>query len=126
MDEVLKKTNIDKDDNPNRNVFDQASFDLAQDLLADVIQKSKEEMSKKCITYNNDIDPKIYQEIENLDNLRQKRKDYQLSLFENDRKKNEKERQIDSLFDNYIDWVKDTLEIEDNPYLKVIAVITGA
>ncbi len=126
MDEVLKKTNIDKDDNPNRNVFDQASFDLAQDLLVDVIQKSKEEMSKKCITYNNDIDPKIYQEIENLDNLRQKRKDYQLSLFENDRKKNEKERQIDSLFDNYIDWVKDTLEIEDNPYLKVIAVITGA
>ncbi len=125
MDEVIKKTNIDKDDNPNINVFDQASLDLAQDLLAEVIQKSKEEMSKKCIAYNKDIDPKIYQEIENLDNLRQKRKDYQLSLFENDRKRNEKERQIDALFNDYIDWVKDTLEIEDNPYLKVIAVITG-
>ena len=60
-----------------------------------------------------------------MDNLRQKRKDYQLSLFENDRKRNEKERQIDALFNDYIDWVKDTLEIEDNPYLKVIAVITG-
>lgn len=125
MDEVIKKTNIDKDDNPNIDVFDQASLDLAQDLLAEVIQKSKEEMSRKCIVYNKDIDPKIYQEIENLDNLRQKRKDYQLSLFENDRKRNEKERQIDALFNDYIDWVKDTLEIEDNPYLKVIAVITG-
>ena len=33
---------------------------------------------------------------------------------------------IDRLFDEFIDWVQDTMTTEDNPYIKVVAVLRGA
>lgn len=126
MDEVIRLTGIDKNENPNQNRFNKDIIDFAQGLLLQVIQKAKEEMSKKCEEYNKDINPKIDEQIDNLATLRQKHKNYQLSLFESDRKKDEEERKIDKKFDDYVNWVHDTLEIEDNPYLKVIGVVTGA
>ena len=29
------------------------------------------------------------------------------------------------IFNDFFDWEKDTLEIEDNPYIRIIAVLTG-
>ena len=42
-----------------------------------------------------------------------------------ERKKSEKEREIEAIFTNFMDWEKDTLEIEKNPYIRIIAVVTG-
>ena len=47
----------------------------------------------------------------------------QLSLFES--VKSRRERETEELFNRLSDWVKDTLEIEDKPYLRVIAVLKG-
>jgi hypothetical protein len=32
---------------------------------------------------------------------------------------------VERVFDDFANWVRDTLEIEDNPYLRVIALLTG-
>ena len=65
------------------------------------------------------------EELDKLAELEGKHKDYQLSLFENERRKNEEERKIDELFNSFTEWVTDTLEIKDNPYIRVIAVAMG-
>ena len=52
-------------------------------------------------------------------------KDYQLSLFESERKKSEQERMVDELFEKFINWVTDTLTIQNNPYIRIVAVLKG-
>ena len=50
---------------------------------------------------------------------------YQLSLFESERKKSEQERMVDELFDKFTTWVTDTMSIQNNPYIRIMAVIKG-
>ena len=38
----------------------------------------------------------------------------------------EKERGVDELFEEFTNWVTDTLTIQDNPYIRVITVFSGA
>ena len=65
------------------------------------------------------------EEIDKLADLQEKHKDYQLSLFENERKRSEAERKVDDLFDRFVNWVNDTLTIQDNPYIRIISVVMG-
>ena len=69
--------------------------------------------------------PLIDEEIDKLATLEEKHRDYQLSLFENERKRSEQERKVDELFDKFTAWVTDTLSIQENPYIRIIAVIKG-
>ena len=87
-------------------------------------------MSDKCTEYKKKTDPYIYEEMERLEALERRHKDAQLSLFDlgiagMERKKSEKEREIEAIFSNFMDWEKDTLEIEENTYIRIIAVVTG-
>ena len=49
-----------------------------------------------------------------------------MTFAENERKLEEKNRSVDELFDEFTDWVTETLTIQDNPYIRVISVFTGA
>ncbi len=40
-------------------------------------------------------------------------------------KKRKGVREVDRIFDEFTEWVTDTLEIEDNPYLRIIAAVVG-
>ena len=60
--------------------------------------------------------------------MKERHKEAQLSIFEalgQQRKKSEKEREIDEMFNAFYDWERDSLEIEDKPYIQIIAVMTG-
>ena len=70
-------------------------------------------------------DPLIDAEIEKLAELKEKHKDYQLSLFADERRKSEAERRVDELFDNFTKWVKETLDIRKDPYIRIISVLVG-
>ena len=48
-----------------------------------------------------------------------------MSLFESERKRSEQERMVDELFNRFTNWVTDTLEIQDNPYIRIVAVLEG-
>lgn len=49
----------------------------------------------------------------------------QLSIFGKSKRKDAETRHIDTIFDEFEAWVKDSVEIEDVPYLRVIAAFTG-
>ncbi|WP_443661268.1 DEAD/DEAH box helicase [Eshraghiella crossota] len=129
MSEVLQKTHLNVKVPNTQNVTEE-QIERGQKLLGDVVNRAKKIMADKCAEYKEKTDPYIYEEMERLEQLEQRHKAAQLSFFDlgipgMERKKSEKEREIEAIFTNFMDWEKDTLEIEENPYIRIIAVVTG-
>ena len=119
MNEVLQKTHLNVKVPNTQNVTEE-QIARGQKLLGDVVNRAKKIMADKCAEYKEKTDPYIYEEMERLEQLEQRHKAAQLSFFDlgipgMERKKSEKEREIEAIFTNFMDWEKDTLEIEENP-----------
>lgn len=125
MEQVIAKTDFGRKDVPNRNNIPVEGKDKAEALLQFAVEEAKKVLDRHCANYRQKIEPLIVEEIDKLIELEDKHKDYQLSLFESERKKSEQERKVEEIFARFTDWVKDTLEIEDNPYLRIVAVLMG-
>jgi len=125
MNEVLSLTKLGSGQLPNRNIITPHMEEEATGLLPSVVEKAKEIMQRHCNDYKSRINPLIDEEIDKLDELQEKHLFYQLSLFEDERRKTEQERKVERIFNNFVDWVKDTLEIENNPYIRVIVSMMG-
>ena len=125
MNEVLKRTNFRNVNIPNSNALTEESVSKAAGLLPDVVEHAKEHMQMFYKQYSDRINPLLDEELDKLASLEEKHKDYQLSLFESERKKSEQERMVDELFDRFISWVTDTLSIQNNPYIRIVTVLTG-
>ena len=66
------------------------------------------------------------EEVEKLIALQEKHHEYyRMTFSEQGRKLEEKSRGVDKLFEEFISWVTETLTIQDNPYIRIIAVLTG-
>ena len=125
MREVLTMTGLAATNNPNTGNVSEEDTASAGKLLKNVVAHAKDYLHGFYNDYKKRMDPLIDEEVEKLGALETKHKDYQLSLFESERKKSEAERRVDELFDRFVSWVTDTLEIQDNPYIRVIAVAMG-
>lgn len=125
MEQVIEKTRFGRMDTPNRNNLSEENRKEATALLESVVEQAKNTLSRYCADYQKSIDPQINDELDKLSALESRHKDYQLSLFESDRKKSEQERKVEEIFTTFTEWVKDTLEIENNPYLRIVAVLMG-
>ena len=93
-----------------------------------MVANSGKIMEGKYQEYKDRTDPYIYSELERLETLKEKHKDAQLSIFDilgQQRKKSEKEREIEEMFSAFYDWERDSIEIKNNPYIQIIAVVTG-
>jgi superfamily II DNA or RNA helicase len=125
MNEVLTMTKFGSGELPNRNIITEEMQQEVTVLLPQAVEKAKSIMQYHYEVYKGRIDPFVYEELEKLANLQQKHTVYQMSLFEGERKKSEQERKVEDLFSNYIEWVTETLEIENNPYVRIIAAMMG-
>lgn len=126
MNEVIQRTGLGRENIPNTGCITAIAVDEATALLPDVVEHAKEYLGGFFSEYQASMNPLIDEEIDKLATLEEKHKDYQLSLFENERKRSEQERKVDKLFDKFTTWVTDTLTIQDNPYIRIIAVMKGA
>ena len=125
MNDVLKRTNFRNINIPNSNALTEESVHEATNLLPDVVEHAKEHMRLFFRQYSDRINPLLNEELDKLAELEDKHKDYQLSLFESERKKSEQERMVDELFEKFTNWVTDTLTIQDNPYIRIVTVLKG-
>ncbi len=122
---VVNKTKINSELLANeQNVTDEMISALSGQL-EDVVAKAKEKLAESYRKYKEATDPLIDAEVDKLAELEEKHRDYQLSLFTDERRKSEAERRVDELFDNFTKWVKETLDIRNNPYIRIITVLTG-
>lgn len=128
LPEVIGRTHLAADKLPNHKAATAEALAFGESLLSDVVEKTNAIMEGKYQEYRNRTDPYIYSELERLDALKEKHKDAQLSVFDmlgQQRRKSEREREIDELFQSFYDWERDSIEIKNNPYIQIIAVVTG-
>ena len=125
MNEMLTHSGFRNTKIPNSNSLTEEEICEAQDLLPDVVEQAKKYLNGYYESYQNRINPLLDEEIDKLAELEARHKDYQLSLFESERKKSEQERMVDELFNKFTTWVTDTMSIQNNPYIRIIAVMKG-
>ena len=126
MNEMIQKTGIRQDELPNTNSISEEDINTSSSLLPKAINESSKILNGYFEEYNKQMRPMIDKELDKLDDLKKRHMDYQMSLFADDEAfKTKEQRRIDELFDNFTKWVTDTLEIQNNPYIRVIAVLKG-
>ncbi|MCK9338287.1 MAG: hypothetical protein M0P43_10685, partial [Arcobacteraceae bacterium] len=90
------------------------------------IEESIKYIQNQRDEYVDKIDTEILEKLEELDKLKQ-RHIGQLEIdFNQESKKLEKQREIDKIFKDYHNWIKDSMEIENEPFIQVIAVLKGS
>ena len=127
LEEVMQKTGFGKE--PLSNPSTQADLSPLKSLLPLVVDKAKEIISQDRQKWKDIYDPKLNEEIEKLDELRDKHNaQLELEFAEGEigtAKRSEKEREtrrIGEIFKEYRNWIKEVMTTEDNPYLRVVAV----
>lgn len=126
MNEMIQKTGIRQDELPNTNSITEEDITTSSTLLPKAIDESSKILNGYFEEYNKQMRPMIDKELDKLDDLKQRHVDYQMSLFADEEEfKTKEQRRIDELFNNFTKWVTDTLEIQNNPYIRVIAVLKG-
>lgn len=126
MNEVVQKAGLSNRKIPNTNCIGEAEIANASGLLADVVAHAKQHLDEHYEKYQVEMAPMLDEEVDKLISLQEKHHEYyQLTLFEQERKLQEQERRVDELFDQFMDWVKETLTIQNNPYIRIVSVLMG-
>ncbi|MDR2561585.1 MAG: DEAD/DEAH box helicase [Holophagales bacterium] len=126
MAELLHKTKISRGDLPNQNLAKEATIKAAANLLPTAVADAKRAMDRHYKNYNDQMAPMINAEIDKLLELEKRHKSAQVPMLHDPDLKSKTEREIEKKFNEYVDWVKDTLQIDNNPYIRVVAVMLGA
>ena len=126
MEELLQKTGITGLTLPNTNCIGTEELLAASSLLNKVIDEAKKYLDGCYSEYTKKMDPLLSEELDKLIELQTKHKEYyQWKLFEQKRKIEAEERRVDELFNHFSEWVTETLTIQNNPYIRVVAVLMG-
>ena len=126
MNEVVHRTGISGTNIPNTNCIGEAEVSAASSLLENVVSEAKEYLDTYYKKYEQTMNPLLDEEVDKLIELQNKHKEYyQITLFDDQRKLEEKERSVGELFDCFTNWVTETLTIQNNPYIRVVTVLMG-
>lgn len=121
--EVLKTTNLNSKKFPNSAI----DFDITdiKNSLALVIEKAKEHIVAIRDKYDDSMAEKILKKLDDLDLLKQRHLG-QLELdLGQDSKRLEKQKEIEKIFKDYHNWIKDSMEIEKEPFIQIVSVLKG-
>ncbi|MCD6534208.1 MAG: ATP-dependent helicase, partial [Deltaproteobacteria bacterium] len=124
---LLNRTGLGKTRFPSKET--QIDLDFLRSLLPEAVRQAKTYMSEQRQTFEKEINIKLEEQLTALERLRGKQYK-QLDLFYMEKKqlnkKEQEKREIERKFDEFIDWVEDTMTTEDKPFIQVIAVLMGA
>lgn len=124
LEQAIKLTGIDDNRIPNRLLATDEDAKAARCLCSAAIEVAQDHMSISYSRYKDTIGPHIDDELTRLDALKTRHKEVQLAI-PGLKAQSRKEREIDDLFDHYVNWVSETLEIEDNPNIRIQAAFMG-
>jgi hypothetical protein len=125
MRELLSKTGFGKKDTPNKmKIKDIADYNTVPPLK-DIIDKAKKIMLQRSKKYKERIDPLIFNEHEKLGDLQKNRNAVIERTYHDSLAKEIKMQETYKLFETFVDFVTETLDIENEPYLKVVTCIRG-
>lgn len=98
-----------------------------QNQLSDVIRQAKQYLNGFYRDYKERSDSQINEELDKLSHLKEAHKQYRMMQNVNRGKRKQEEgiREVEHIFNEFVDWVEDSMTIENHPYIRVIAVFTG-
>jgi uncharacterized protein YcbK (DUF882 family) len=107
---------------------------VQQQLLIKAIDKAKQHFDQVRNAHEKALNSKLQQQVDELEKLRTKRIQQMSLQLEGaggiaqiiEDKKHKEQQRIENLFDDYIQWIEDTMTTEKDPYIQVISVFTGA
>jgi len=131
FDTFLERTALGRRPLPNRG----AAVDVAalQALLPEAVAAAHHWIRHRRTEFEAHINAKLNEQLAALERLKEKQYT-QLDLrFQQsrqlpgviERRKEEERRRIERLFDDYLEWVEETMTTEEHPYLQVIAAVQG-
>ena len=131
FDQVLARTGLDRDGIANRGL--PADTDALRRLLPDAVARARARVVERRRAFESRINEKLNDELEALERLKSRQlRQLELQLERSDqadtfkRARQERgQREIDTIFDEYLEWVQDTMTTEPQPYIKVVCVMTG-
>ncbi|MEE4359124.1 MAG: DEAD/DEAH box helicase [Desulfococcaceae bacterium] len=123
---ILAETGLGKSGFPNREIS--IDMESVRSLLPAAIKQARLHISSQRKIFEEKINKKLNENLNALDSLREKHHRL-LELFYESKKqqalKNQQKREIDRRFDEFIQWVEETMTTEDNPFIQIIAVLRG-
>ena len=130
LSECLAQTELDRRKYPNQNKpFDN---EYLKKMLPAAIAKGEEYMHACRQAFEAAINVKLNEQVKELDRLKQKQyRQLELDFAEAAPKsrtldkKQQKQREIDRVFEDYWSWIENSLLTEDVPYIRVVAVLKG-
>ena len=131
FDEMLARTGFGRDGVANRSL--QADTDALRSLLPDAVARARAWVVERRRAFENRINDKLNDELEALEKLKTRQlRQLELQLDRSDqaeafkRARHERgRRDIDTIFDEYLEWVQDTMTTEPQPWIKVVCVMTA-
>lgn len=125
--DLLEKTKLGNKVIPNENILTEADLNIAQQRMNEAIEKVKEILSDNYKKYDDKMTEEVISYSDKIEDLKKKHLEYnQLSIFGDEqlsRTKQLKKNKIDEVFDSYWQWYEDSIRAENQPFIKVIAVL---
>ncbi len=114
--EFLGKTRLDQQRWPNAGLV--PNYIPLNQLRSDAVDQARLLMSRERQEFESRMRPRLDAELANLKDLHTRRS--QLVKSEEER------RAVNRIFDDYKTWINETMTTQDEPYLRIVAVCTGA
>ena len=131
FDEVLARTGLGRGGVANRGL--RTDTDALWSLLPDAVARGRDWVVERRRAFENRINERLNDELQALEELKARRlRQLELQLERSDQsetfKRSREERgrrDIDTIFDEYLTWIEDTMTTEPQPYIKVVCVMRG-
>ena len=105
---------------------------LAQ-LMPAVVEEARRHIVARRNEFKSEINAKLDEELKALDELRARRfaqlelklEQSEQSVAQRSHREERARRDIDEVFDDYLEWIQDTMATEEKPWLKIICAMVG-
>ena len=129
--ELLDRTGLGRKEIANRGR--RADIDALQRLLPDAVAKAREWVVARRRDFEERVNEKLNRELRALEKLRTRQfRQLELQLERSDQSETFKRareergrRDIETIFDEYFEWVEETMTTEPQPWIKVVCVMTA-
>ena len=128
---LLDRTDLKKREVPNRGT--DMDLDALSGLLPDAVERAKQWLDGRRQEFEDRMNERLDRELAALEELKERRIEQLVLKLERSQRteafkghqQSTGEREIKQIFDDYLEWVEDTMTLEHQPYIKVVCVMTG-
>ena len=129
--DLLDRTGLHRDEIPNRDL--PVDEDQLRACLPDAVERARRWFTDRRNTFEDHINPRLTEELDALEELKKRQHARIEAMLTESRQPDklkqrraaEQRHEIEEIFNDYLDWIQDTMTTEDHPWIKVLAALTG-